>query len=135
MAKHDVVGIDDLLPVLQNPLWHGEDSEFAEYVRETFGLPESFQHITISQKGSAGRSAVAIGDDTEGALIFALTPDDATQTVHIQPLILGPVTENADVVERFKRSKRKDHSRAVTELMTRHLPIDMARELLPRYVH
>src|SRR5262249_38955124 len=121
MAEHDVVGIDDLLPVLQSPLWHGEDSEFAEHVRETFGVPESFQHIPISRKGSTGRSAVAIGDDTEGAIIFALTPDDAAQTVHIRPLILGPVTENAEVVERFKRSKRKDHSRAVRELMTRHL--------------
>lgn len=135
MANHDVPGIDDLLPVLQNPLWQGEDSEFAEYVRETFGVPDSFQHITISQKGSAGRSAVAIGDDTEGAIIFALAADDATHTVHVRPLILGPVTENTDVVERLKRAKRKDHTRAVRELMTRHLPNDVIRQLLPTYVH
>jgi hypothetical protein len=135
MAKHDVAGIDDLLPALQNPLWQGEDSEFAEYVRETFGVPKSFQHITIGRRGSTGRSAVAIGDETEGAIIFALTPNHATRTVQIRPLVLGPVTENADVVERSKRSKRKDHSRAVKSLMKRHLPIEMIRELLLTDVH
>src|SRR5215467_10348944 len=108
MAKDEVRGIDDLLPGLQNPLWRGEDREFAEYVRETFGVPESFQHVTIGPRGNAGRSAVALGHDTDGAIIFALTRDDATQSVHISPLILGPVTEDAEVVEQFQRSKRKD---------------------------
>jgi hypothetical protein len=133
MAKHDVQGIDDLLPGLQNPLWQGEDPEFAQYVREAFGVPESFRYITIAPRGSAGRSAVAIGDDTEGAIIFALTPATVTQKLHVRPLIIGPVTENTDVVERSKQSKGKHNNGAIKELLTRHLPIDVVRGLLKEF--
>jgi hypothetical protein len=135
MAKHEVRGIDDLLPGLQNPLWRGEDREFVEYVRKMFGVPQGFQHVTIGPRGNAGRSAVAVGHDTEGAIIFALTRDDATQTVHIRPLILGPVIENAEVVECLKQSKRKNHSPALRALMMRHLPAEVVRELLLTDVH
>ena len=133
MAKHDVQGIDDLLPGLQHPLWQGEDPEFAQYVREAFGVPESFRHITIAPTGTAGRFAVAIGHDTDGAIIFALTPATATQNLHIRPLIIGPVTENTDVVERSKHSKGKHDSGAIRELLTRHLPIDVVRGLLNEF--
>ena len=135
MAKDDVQGIDDLLPGLQNPLWRGEDPEFARYVRDTFGVPESFRYVTISPRGSAGRSAVAISHDTDGAIIFALTTDSATQKLHIRPLMLGPITENADVVERWKRSKAKENTRAITELLARHLPIEVLSGLLSADFH
>lgn len=133
MAKRDVQGIDDLLPGLHNPLWQGEDREFAQYVREAFGVPESFRHITIAPRGSAGRSAVAIGHDTDGAIIFALTPGTATQQLHIRPLIIGPVTEDADVVERSRQSKGKHNTAAINALLTRHLPIDVVRGLLKEF--
>jgi hypothetical protein len=133
MAKHDVQGIDDLLPGLQNPLWQGEDPEFAQYVREAFGVPESFRYITIAPRGSAGRAAVAIGDDTDGAIIFALTPASATQNLHIRPLIIGPVTENADVVERSKQSKGKHNSDAIRAVLARHLADEVVRGLLKEF--
>ena len=133
MAKHDVQGIDDLLPGLQHPLWQGEDPEFAQYVREAFGVPESSRHITIAPTGTAGRFAVAIGHDTDGAIVFALTPATSTQNLHIKPLIIGPVTENVDVVERSKHSKGKHNSGAIRDLLTRHLPIDVVRGLLNEF--
>jgi hypothetical protein len=54
MSK-DVSGIDDLVPGLQDPLWQGEDLEFAEYVRQMFRVPETFTHVTIAPRGPAGR--------------------------------------------------------------------------------
>ncbi len=76
-------GIDDLLPGLEQPLWKGADEEFTAYVREAFGIPVTITTITITPRGRAGRSAVAIGGHA-GAIIFALTPGG--HRTHIAPI-------------------------------------------------
>lgn len=130
------MSIDDLLPGLMNdPLWEGEDTEFASYVQETFGLPASVTRITISPKGSLGRSAVAIADAKIGGIIFAIEPLVGQQKTHIRPIIAGPLYEDADVVARAKGSSGDANASAIAALMLRHVGHETTLNLMAPHSH
>jgi hypothetical protein len=120
----------DLIPALTNqPLWEGADPEFADYVREAFGIPDSIRTVTISARTVRGRSAVAIGG-ADGAIVFVITPDPTKRQTRIAPYVMGPLVKNRDVVERAKRSNGDADARALSALGLRHLPPEVVLNLM-----
>jgi hypothetical protein len=127
--------IADVLPGLEHPLWEGTDDEFAVYVHETFGIPESITTVTITPRASSGRCAVAIGWQA-GAIVFVMSTNATARQTHIAPVVMGPLFSDRDVVDRAKASSGDANMRAVTALALRHLPHDVVLSLLaPRPVH
>lgn len=125
----EVDGIDDLLPVLEAPLWQGIDEAFVTYLREAFGLVEPITHVSITGRGSAGRSAVA-ATGPHGGIIFALTPRVGKQKTHVRPIVIGPIVKNLAMVARVRASTANDNMHAITGLALRHLPQALVESLL-----
>jgi hypothetical protein len=120
----------DLIPALMNhPLWEGSDPEFASYVRDAFGIPESIATVTITGRTDRGRSAVAIGG-AEGAIVFVITPNPNARQTRIAPYVMGPLVQNADVVDRARRSDGEADAKALSALGLRHLPPEVVLNLM-----
>lgn len=131
------MSVDDLLPGLEAPLWEGEDEEFADWVRDVFGVPDGITRITISPRGPSGRSGVLIGASKVGAILFVIAPNASTQKTRITPVVLGPLTLDADVVTRAHTAGAAvtENAYALSRLASRHLPMDVVRDLLTPYYH
>lgn len=126
--------ISDLLPGLAQPLWEGTDEEFTAYVRDTFGIPASITTITITPRGAAGRSAVAIGGQA-GAIIFAIDPGAGKQQTRITPIVAGPLVKDARIVRLAAASGGIDNMAALAALMSRYLSTDVALDLMAPKFH
>ena len=120
--------LDDLLPALQaNPLWEGDDEEFAAFVRLVFAVPPSMTRITITRRTVSRRSAVAIGGP-EGAIVFILAPEG--HGTRITPFLMGSIIADANISERAAQSDGEANAMAVTRLIIRHLGPDVAVALM-----
>jgi hypothetical protein len=115
--------LSELMPgLMKSPLWEGEDAEFSEYVHATLGIDTDIRAITITPLMPSGRCAVAIGHRQKGAIVFVMTHDRAMGKVHIAPTLMGPVSDDANVVRCAEASDGRANMNAVMALALRHLP-------------
>lgn len=127
-------GMDDLIGVLDTPLWEGEDDEFADWAHTSLGLPATFTVIEITPRAPSRRSAVSIRNDQEGAIVFAINPFFGRRKLQVSPIVMGPIVKNPDVIDRVRKSSIEEQMKAITALAVRHLPAGLVLELFtPEY--
>jgi hypothetical protein len=131
--------IDDVIPYLAGerlPLWKGHDAEFARYVQDAFGVPTTFETITITPLTERGRSGVSV-DAKEGAIVFLISHDQVRRKLHISPICMGPIVFDQTSIDRRAERVANDGTlaMAIGLMVGRQLGRKAALELLTPEVH
>jgi hypothetical protein len=129
----EVSWVGGLVPFLlghESALWKGKDDEFAGWVHETFGIPTTIRTVAISPPPSASGRATVMIVGQDGAILFVLV-NAANRQLEIKPFLIGPIFRNPKVVEnRNVVAAGSQITDALTELLKRHVPLNMLREYL-----
>jgi hypothetical protein len=125
------IPLDDLIPFLigtRPTLWEGFDDVFAEWVHRAYGVSPAIRLIQITPRAETGRSAVAIGNRDDGAIVFVATPDEWLEQTDFKPVLMGPISQDDAVV-------RNANSTEVIQLIPFHVIGVVTRNLGPGAVN